>query len=86
MKKKKNKFTLTKLSSFRCVFVSKSLSMQMPWSGVFLAKLVDQLAKNFPALYGSRKFIVIFTRPAKNSCPDSHKSSSYPHTFFLLRS
>jgi hypothetical protein len=35
-----------------------------PWSRVLLEKLtVTQLVKKFPAFYGTRKFITVFTGP-----------------------
>jgi len=42
--------------------VSDLLSAPTPWSPVFLQKLiVTQLAKKFPAFYGTLRFITMFT-------------------------
>jgi hypothetical protein len=39
------------------------LTILTPWSGVLPEKLIDpQLVNKFPAFYGNRKFIIVFTR------------------------
>jgi hypothetical protein len=51
-----------------------------PWSRILLEKLTSlQPVKEFPALYGTRKFITAFTGPV--TCPyhEPARSSPYLH-------
>ena len=51
-------------------------SILTPWSRVLLQKLTGlQLVKNFPAFYGTRRFITAFTSAATCPYPEPHQSS-----------
>jgi len=53
------------------------------WSTVPLEKLTDsQLVKEFPAIYGTRRFITAFTSAATCPYPEPHRSSPYRPTHF----
>jgi hypothetical protein len=45
------------------LYYSKTSNQPTPWIRVFLEKLIfTQLAKKFPAIYGTRKFVTVLTR------------------------
>jgi len=46
-----------------------------PWSRVLEKLSVSQTVKNFPAFYGTRKFITAFTSPY----PGPGRAIPYPH-------
>jgi hypothetical protein len=42
-----------------------------PWSRGLLEKLIiAEVDKKFPAFYGTRKFITVFTNPTIGLCPE----------------
>jgi hypothetical protein len=48
---------------------------------------LEELVKNFPTAYGSRKFIPCVQNPVSGSYPDRFQSSPHPHVLFIpLRS
>jgi hypothetical protein len=58
--------------------------MVTPWSRAFLEKLiVTELVKKFPSLYGPRKFITVFTRPAGVHYPEPDETN--PHRVPLIK-
>jgi len=62
-----------RFSSILCVL---NTYLFTPWSRVILEKLTgSQLVKNFPAFYGTRRFITAFTWPY----PEPDRLSPYPH-------
>jgi hypothetical protein len=54
-----------------------------PWSRILLEKLiVFQLEKKFPALYGTRGFITVFTRALTGPYPEPDESNLHLPTHF----
>jgi len=52
-----------------------------PWSRVLLEKLTSShLVKKFPALYGTRMFIAVFTNASHLSLSSASSIQSKPHT------
>jgi hypothetical protein len=48
---------------------------------VLLEKVMaTKLVKEFPILYGTRRFVAMFTRRATGAHPEPNESSSNPHT------
>jgi hypothetical protein len=46
----------------RCLFFIEKLTVLSIWGALSEKLPVVQLLKNFPAFYGTRKFITVFTR------------------------
>jgi hypothetical protein len=52
-------------------------------SGINLKKLADvSWSKNFPAFYGTRKFIIVFARAPDSPYPEADES--YPHPSIMF--
>jgi hypothetical protein len=53
------------------------LTKLSPWSRVLLERISHSASQEIPSLYGTRGFIIVFTRADTGPYPDPHASS--PH-------
>jgi hypothetical protein len=68
----------------RFFLTRRLITLTHSWRRALLEKPpIVQLLKNFPAFYGTRRFITVLTRPSTGPYPEPDRSSQYHLTLSL---